>query len=67
MEHLEALVGESNEKKRKINLKTFQGGLQETPTHILTGLANFESKLSFMVDYAGIKESQQPLIVQWVS
>ena len=67
MEHLEALVGESNEKKRKINLKTFQGGLQETPTHILTGLANFESKLSFMVDYAGIEESQQPLIVQWVN
>jgi len=49
IEHLKALVGESNEKKRKINLRTFQGGLQDTPTHILTGLANFESKLSFMV------------------
>ena len=67
MEHLEALVGESNEKKRKINLRTFQGGLQDTPTHILTGLANFESKLSFMVDYSNMEESHQPLIVQWVN
>ena len=67
MEHLEALVGESNEKKRKINLRTFQGGLQDTPTHILTGLANFESKLSFMVDYSNIEESHQPLIVRWVN
>jgi len=41
LEHLGAIVGESNEKKRKINLKTFQGRLQENPAHIITGLANF--------------------------
>jgi len=67
LEHLEAIVGESSEKKRKINLKTFQGGLQENPTHILTGLANFESKLSFMAEYSSTPESSQPLIVQWVN
>jgi len=67
LEHLEAIVGESNEKKRKINLKTFQGGLQENPTHIITGLANFESKLSFMLDYENTPEENQPLIVQWIN
>jgi len=67
VENLEAIVGESNEKKRKINLKTFQGGLQETPIQVLTGLANLESKFSFMVDYEHLPPTQQPLFVQWLN
>jgi len=68
VENLEDLVGESNEKKRKINLKTFQGGLQETPTHVLTGLANLESKFSFMVEYGNLPSTKkQPLFVQWLN
>jgi len=67
VENLEAIVGESNEKKRKINLKTFQGGLQETPIQVLTGLANLESKFSFMVDYEHLPPKQQPLFVQWLN
>ena len=60
-------MGESNEKKRKINLKTFQGGLQENPTHVITGLANLESKLSFMLNYENLPEQNQPIIVQWIN
>jgi len=66
LEQLESIVGESNEKKSKINLDTFQGGLQNTPIHVLTGIANLESCFSFMINYKALPLSRQPLIVQWL-
>jgi len=66
LEQLESIVGESNEKKRKINLDTFQGGLQSTPTHVLTGVANIESCFSFMINYKDLPLSRHPIIVQWL-
>jgi len=66
LEQLESIVGESNEKKRKINLDTFQGGLQSTPTHVLTGIANLESAFSFMINYKDLPLSHHPLVVQWL-
>jgi len=66
LEQLESIVGESNEKKRKINLDTFQGGLQSTTTHVLTGIANIESSFSFMINYKNLPLTNHPLIVQWL-
>jgi len=66
LEQLESIVGESNEKKRKINLDTFQGGLQSTPTHVLTGIANVESCFSFMINYKNLPLSRHPIVVQWL-
>jgi len=63
LEQLESIVGESNEKKRKINLDTFQGGLQGTPTHVLTGIANLESAFSFMINYKDLPLSHSPTIL----
>ena len=65
VEHMQAVVGESNEKKQKLSIKTFQGGLQDTPHDVLIGLANLESRLSFIVDYS-ITDQPKPLFVQWI-
>jgi len=65
VEHMQAVVGESNEKKQKLSIKTFQGGLQNSPHDVLVGLANLESRLSFLVDYSA-SEAPKPLLVQWI-
>jgi len=65
VEHMQAVVGESNEKKQKLSIKTFQGGLQNTPQDVLVGLANLESRLSFLVDYSQ-PETPKPLFIQWI-
>jgi len=65
VEHMQAVVGESNEKKQKLSIKTFQGGLQNSPHDVLVGLANLESRLSFIVDYSAPGHTK-PLFVQWV-
>ena len=65
VEHMQAVVGESNEKKQKLSIKTFQGGLQNTPNDVLIGLANLESRLSFLVNYSE-PDTPKPLFVQWI-
>jgi len=65
VEHMQAVVGESNEKKQKLSIKTFQGGLQNSPHDVLVGLANLESRLSFLVDYSQ-PDTPKPLFVQWI-
>jgi len=66
LEQLESIVGESNKKKRRINLGTFQGGLQNTPTHVLTGISNIESAFFFMINYKDLPLSHHPLVEQWL-
>jgi len=66
VEQMQVVVGESNENKQKLNLKTFQGGLRNTIQHILTGIANLESRLSFIVDYSDLPTENKPLLVQWL-
>ena len=65
VEHMQAVVGESNEKKLKLSIKTFQGGLQNSPHDVLVGLANLESRLSFLVDNSA-SDAPKPLLVQWI-
>jgi len=62
---MQAVVGESNEKKQKLSIKTFQGGLQNSPHDVLVGLANLESGLSFIVD-SSAPDQPKPLLVQWI-
>ena len=64
-EHMQVVIGESNENRQKLSLKTFQGGLRNTITDILTGIANLESRLSFIVDYDS--SPTKPLLVQWLT
>jgi len=65
VEHMQAVVGESNEKKQKLSIKTFQGGMQNSPHDVLVGLANLESRLSFIVDYS-TSNQPKPLFVEWI-
>jgi len=64
-EHTQVVIGESNENRQKLSLKTFQGGLRNTITDILTGIANLESRLAFIVDYDSTPT--KPLLVQWLT
>jgi len=66
VEQMQVVVGESNENKQKLNLKTFQGGMRSTIQHVLTGIANLESRLSFIVDYSDLPADEKPLLVQWL-
>ena len=65
IEHIQAVVGETNEKRQKLSIKTFQGGLQNSPHDVLVGLANLESRLSFLVDYSS-SDTPKPLLVKWI-
>jgi len=64
VEQMQILVGESNENKQKLNLQTFHGGMRKTISHILSGIANLESRLSFVVDYS--TSQYKPLLVDWL-
>jgi len=65
IETMQAMVGESNEKKEKISLKTFQGGLQRSPQDVLVGISNLESRFSFITEYSSDPDDS-PLIVTWL-
>ena len=64
VEQMQILVGESNENKQKMNLNTFHGGMRKTISHVLSGIANLESRLSFVVDYSA--SPHKPLLVEWL-
>ena len=66
IETMQAMVGESNEKKERISLKTFQGGMQNSPNDVLVGIANLESRISFIVDYSEASSTSTPMLVTWL-
>jgi len=65
VEQMQILIGESNENKQKLSLHTFHGGMRKTIAHILSGIANLESRLSFVVDYSD-PSTPKPLLVTWL-
>lgn len=64
VEQMQILVGESNENKQKLSLHTFHGGMRKTISDVLSGIANLESRLSFVVDYTS--SAPKPLLVDWL-
>jgi len=65
VEQMQILIGESNENKQKLSLHTFHGGMRKKIAHVLSGIANLESRLSFVVDYSN-SSTPKPLLVTWL-
>ena len=63
-EETEAIVGEQADKKTRLNTKSFLGGLQSEPAHIIVGIANFDAAASLVADYPDHTQAQQPLVVR---
>lgn len=62
-EEMETLVGESTEKKAKIGLETYIGGLQERPEDVVTAMVNLEAHLAYMEDFDTDDDDGKPLLI----
>ena len=64
LEETEALIGEHSDKRNRLNTKSFTGGLQSDPEHILIAIANFDMIASLAADYDEDNVAELPLIVR---
>ena len=57
-------MGEHADKRTRLNTKSFLGGQQSEPDHIITAIANFDALTMLAADYPDHDSVEQPLVVR---